>query len=60
MHAGACKGPRARAYTQICNIYCFSTATMIRESASLLRYGTLFVLLMLRQMVQIPQEDKRN
>jgi hypothetical protein len=28
----------ARAQTQICNIYCFSTATVIRERASMLRY----------------------
>jgi hypothetical protein len=29
---------RARTHTQMCNIYCSSTATMIRERASLLRY----------------------
>ena len=33
---------RARAHThthtQICNVYCFSTATIIRERASVLRY----------------------
>ena len=28
----------AHAHTQICNIYCFSTATMIRERVSELRY----------------------
>ena len=28
----------ARSHTQISNIYCFSTATVIRESASVLRY----------------------
>jgi hypothetical protein len=34
-----------RTHTQICNIYCFSTAAMIRERASLLRYRyTLCVL----------------
>ena len=44
MHAGACTSPRARAHarahthTQICNIYCFSTATIIRARASMLRY----------------------
>ena len=27
-----------RAHTQICNAYCFSTATIIRERASMLRY----------------------
>ena len=31
-------GTRTRAHTQICNNYCFSTATMIRERASVLRY----------------------
>jgi hypothetical protein len=39
--AYAWKRPRARApalaHTQICNNYCFSTATMIRERASVLR-----------------------
>ena len=29
---------KARTHTQICNIYCFSTATMIRERASVLRF----------------------
>jgi hypothetical protein len=33
-HAGTC----AHTHRQICNTYCFSTATMIRESASVLRY----------------------
>jgi hypothetical protein len=28
----------ARAHTQICNTYCFSTATMIRERVSMLRF----------------------
>ena len=32
--------PRARAHThrRICNTYCFSTAEVIRESTSMLRY----------------------
>ena len=44
MHAGAhAHAPGnmhelAHARTQICNTYCFSTATMIRERASMLRY----------------------
>jgi hypothetical protein len=42
MHARACT--HARAHTQICNIYWFSTTTMIHERASLLRY-TYIVLL---------------
>jgi hypothetical protein len=29
---------RASTHTQICNIYCLSTETMIRERASMLRY----------------------
>jgi hypothetical protein len=29
---------RPHAHTQVCNTYCFSTATMIRERASLLLY----------------------
>ena len=33
---------RTRAHTQICNIYCFSTAKMIRELASVLRYTRWF------------------
>jgi hypothetical protein len=33
-----------RAHTRICNTYSFSTATMIRESASLLRYMYIAVL----------------
>ena len=32
-------------YTQICSIYCFSTATVIRERASVLRYAYILVLL---------------
>ena len=38
-HAHAPNHPRARAHThrQICNTFCFSTATMIRELASMLR-----------------------
>jgi hypothetical protein len=31
-------GTHARAHTKMCNICCFSTATMIRERASMLRY----------------------
>ena len=54
MHARACTRPRAgerkrtlthtrarahtHTHTQICNIYCFFTATMLRERASMLRY----------------------
>ena len=29
---------RARTHRQICNTYCFSTATMIRERSSVSRY----------------------
>jgi hypothetical protein len=29
---------RARTHAQICNMYCFSTAKMTRERASVLRY----------------------
>jgi hypothetical protein len=46
MHARACTRPRARARTftfrQIYNTYCFSTATIIRERASVLRY-TMYI-----------------
>jgi hypothetical protein len=38
MHARTCVRARARTLTQVCNIYCFSTATMIHECAPLLRY----------------------
>jgi hypothetical protein len=40
-------GTRTRAgiHTQICNIYCFSTATMIRERASLLRFTCIACLI---------------
>jgi hypothetical protein len=34
----------ARTHTQICNTYCLSTATMIRERASMLRCAALPVL----------------
>jgi Pyruvate/2-oxoacid:ferredoxin oxidoreductase delta subunit len=37
----------ARAHTQICNIYCFSTATIIRERASKLRYTYIVCLVLL-------------
>ena len=47
--ARACTCPRtskhARADTlTICNTYCFSTTTMIRESASVLRYSYIVCL----------------
>jgi hypothetical protein len=55
MHAHACTRPRALAHartharahsrTQICSAYCFSTATTIRERASVLRYTYIAVLL---------------
>ena len=35
---------QAHVRTQICNTYCFSTATMIRERALMLRCTTLHVL----------------
>ena len=40
MHACVCTRLRAEAHarTEVCNIYCFSTAKMIRERASVLRY----------------------
>jgi hypothetical protein len=38
MHTPTRPGKRVHAYTQICNIYCFSTATIIRKRASVLRY----------------------
>ena len=48
IHARVCASPstrtptrthaRARTHRQICNSYCFVTATMIRERASMLRY----------------------
>ena len=40
MHTLTRPGTRthAREHTQICNIYCFSTATMICERALVLRY----------------------
>ena len=40
MHARARARARAHTHThtEICNIYCFSTATMIRERASVLRH----------------------
>jgi hypothetical protein len=47
MHARACTHPRAWAHkraTQLCNIYCFSSATMNRQRASLLRYTSVLLL----------------
>ena len=54
-HTRACTRPHSRAHlctrartdTQICNIYYFSTATMIRERTSVLSYAHIvcFVLL---------------
>jgi hypothetical protein len=39
MHTPMRRAPtRTHAHRQICNTYCFSTATVIRERASLLRY----------------------
>ena len=44
VHARACTHSRARVHartrtdTQICDVYCFFTAKMIRERAFLLRY----------------------
>jgi hypothetical protein len=63
MHARACTCPRARAHarvhsrahtsTQLCNIYCFSTATMIRERALMLRYTYIVCLLTLAETKRI-------
>jgi hypothetical protein len=46
-HARAHASARAHKHihTQICNIYCFSTATMIHEHASLLRYTYIVCLI---------------
>jgi hypothetical protein len=38
MHARICARPLALTHGQICKIFCFSTAKMIRERASTLRY----------------------
>jgi hypothetical protein len=38
---------RAYAHTQICNTYCFSTATMIRKSISLLRFTYIVCLVII-------------
>ena len=43
----------ARAHTQICNIYCFFTATIIRERASLLHYTYIFYLFLFPKPVKI-------
>jgi hypothetical protein len=43
---------RAHAHTQICNTYCFSTATMIRERASMLRYT--YIVRLVRHTLGIP------
>ena len=43
-YALALKHKHGRAHTQICNIYSFSTATMIRERASFLRYAYIVCL----------------
>jgi hypothetical protein len=45
-HARACARSRTRAptYRQICNTYCFSTAKMIRELVSVLRYTYIALL----------------
>ena len=44
-----CASERAHAHThnhtQICNIYCFSTVTMIRESVLILRYTYCYILI---------------
>jgi hypothetical protein len=63
MHVRACTLPHAPAHalmhaqphTQICNIYCFSTATMIRETASLLRYTYIvYLVIFLWALLYVP------
>ena len=64
MHVCACTRPRARVptrtharahmHTQTSNIYCFSTATMIREHVSILRYAYIACLVSFRS-VWFPQ-----
>jgi hypothetical protein len=44
MHTPTRSGSRACKHAQMCNIYCFSTATVIREHASMLRYTYIFCL----------------
>jgi hypothetical protein len=54
MHTRACTRPRVRVsihactHWQICNTYCFSTATVIRERALVLRYTFIACLVFLR------------
>ena len=47
-HAHTLGHTRARTHTKICNIYCFSTATIIPESASMLYYTYIDPLVSLR------------
>ena len=55
MHSRACTRPRARAHarkhTQISNICCFSTATIIRERASVLRHTYIIRPVLLQNQV---------
>jgi hypothetical protein len=65
MHVCACTRPRARVPTRthsqacthrpICNTYCFSTATMFRERASMLRYA--YIVCLVYFMYDIPLHD---
>jgi hypothetical protein len=55
VHANAPGQARTGAHTQIRNVYCFSTVTMVRECASILRYTYivlfLFIVIMMTIMI---------
>jgi hypothetical protein len=61
-HPHARTHPRAHTHKQICNIYCFSTGTMIRKCTSVLRYTYIacLVYFLLTVYIHIPLKLVQN